>query len=319
LVFLLIFILAVVGFLFYFRQRIESPNNSDVAVEAVSGTRGEFVIADGQSASQVSHNLVSHGFIDSSWSFQLYLKFKKLTIKSGDYLLPTTLNQIQIAEILSDGSHQVKWITIKDGWRREQVAAYLSKNLNISSEEFLAKSTNLEGKLFPDTYKLSDEPTVDEAISKMTENYQAKTDGLSVTEGDLALASIIQKEAGPVADMPEIAAVFNNRIKIAMKLQSDVTSIYQKDTDNWQSVGLLNYKFWQPASGDTTKYPGPYNTYSQAGLPPTPICTPSLAAINSVLHPGTNSYLFFLYGKDGKIYFAKTQAEQTANINKYLY
>ncbi len=317
--------MAVVGFLFYFRQQIETPNNSDVAVEEISDNRGEFIIADGQSAAQISDNLVSQGFIGtnqgflgSSWSFRLYLRFKKLTIKSGDYLLPTNLNQIQIAEILSSGSHQVKWITIKDGWRREQVAAYLSKNLGISSEEFLAKSQDLEGKLFPDTYKLSDQPTVDEAISKMTENYQKKTAGISVTRNDLTLASIIQKEAGPEADMAGIAAVFNNRIKIGMKLQSDVTSIYQKDTDSWQSAGLLNYKFWQPASGDTTNYPGPYNTYTQAGLPPTPICTPSLAAINSVLHPGTNNYLFFLYGKDGKIYFAKTQAEQTANINKYL-
>jgi len=303
-------VLAVIGFLFYFRQQINSVSSNKDKVEVI--------VSDGESSLQIAQAMRESGLIKSVWSFELYLKFKKISVKSGDYLMPVNLNEAQVAEIFGAGSHQIHRITTKDGWRREQVAAYLLKNLGLSSDEFLTKTIKLEGKLFPDTYKLSDEPTVDEVIEKMTENYQAKVDGLSVTEGDLSLASIIQKEAGPVEDMSQIAAVFNNRIKIGMKLQSDVTSIYQKDTDSWQSAGLLNYKFWQPASGDTTKYPGPFNTYSQVGLPPTPICTPSLDAINAVLHPATNNYLFFLYGEDGKIYFAKTQAEHQANVNKYL-
>ena len=132
------------------------------------------------------------------------------------------------------------------------------------------------------------------------------------------MASIIQKESGPLEDMPEIAAIFKNRIKIGMKLQSDVTSIYQKDTDSWKKAGLMDYKFWQPESGVTQNYPGPFNTYSTPGLPPAPICSPSIDAINAALNPSDNNYLFFLYGEDGKIHYANTQAQQDANALKYM-
>jgi UPF0755 protein len=304
-------VLAVVGFLFYFRAQVNSRSSNQ--------QKAEVEISSGESSLQVSDAIRESGLARSAWSFELYLKFKRISVKPGDYLMPANLTEIQVANILSSGSHQVNWITIKDGWRREQVAAYLSEDLGLSSDEFLAKSQNLEGELTLDTYKLSDQPTVDEVISKMTADYQTKTAGLNVTEDDLTLASIIQKEAGPESDMPAVAAVFDNRIKIGMKLQSDVTAIYQKDSENWQSVGLFNYKFWQQlSSGDIENYPGPYNTYSVAGLPPTPICSPSMAAINSVLHPATSDYLYFIYGSDGNLYLAKTAAEQQANINKYL-
>ena len=143
LVFLLIFVLAVVGFLFYFRQQINSVSNNQDKVE--------LKISDGEGSLEIAEAMREDGLVKSAWSFELYLKFKRISAKPGDYLIPTNLTEIQLADIIGVGSHQVKWMTIKDGWRREQVAAYLEKNLGISSSDFLAKTTNLEGKLFPDT------------------------------------------------------------------------------------------------------------------------------------------------------------------------
>ncbi|MCX6810569.1 MAG: endolytic transglycosylase MltG [Candidatus Berkelbacteria bacterium] len=309
-VFLFIFIVLVFAFLFYFRQQIDKPASS-------SNTK-EIKITDGQSSAQISDNLSSKYLINSSWSFRLYLKFKKLTIKTGDYLIPANLNEVQIAEILSKGDHQVIKITIPEGWRAEQIAAYLFDKAKIDPTEFLAKVKDLDGKLFPDTYELTDKPTADEVIAKMTDDYNARTAGLDPSDNVLSIASIVEREAANDADRAVIAGVFINRQKIDMKFESDVTVQFQKDSNNYSSVGVLNYKFWRAlASGDTKTISGSYNTYLYAGIPG-PICNPGLASIKATLNPATHNYYYFIYGKDGKLYLAKTQAEQQANVNKYL-
>jgi UPF0755 protein len=310
LVFLLVFIVLIIAFLFYFRQQIQSP--------ASSASPQEIKIIEGQTTAQIADNLVAKGLINSSWSLQLYLKFKKLSIKTGDYLIPANLNEIQTAEILASGDHQVIRITIPEGWRREQIAQYLSSHANIDPEEFLAKTAKLEGKLFPDTFDLTDKPTVDEVIAKMTDDYDTRTAGLGVNDNILAIASIVEREAANDADRAAIAGVFINRQKISMKFESDVTVQFQKDSNNYPAVGGINYKFWKAlVSGDTKTIPGAYNTYQNIGIPG-PICNPGLASIKATLAPASHNYYYFIYGKDGKLYLAKNQAEQQANINKYL-
>lgn len=306
---MIIFIVVLGASFYYFKYLLDKPANNSAV---------EFIIKDSQSTGEIINGLENKGLISSRLAFTFWVRTKQPDFKAGDYIMPANIKASDLVNILVQKSHQVNWITIKDGWRREQVAAYLSKNLGLSADDFLLKTAKLEGQLYPDTYKLSDQPTIDEAIGKITSNYQNKIDGQNITADDLILASIIQKEAGPVEDMPEIAAIFKNRIKIGMKLQSDVTAIYQKDSGNWRSEGLTNYKFWQPESGVTQNYPGPYNTYSTVGLPPAPICSPSVDAINAVLNPANNNYLFFLYGEDGKIRYANTQAQQDANALKYM-
>lgn len=299
------------AFLFYFRQQIES-------VQTGNRTK-EIKIIDGQSTAEISDNLSQKGLIKSGWSFRLYLKFKKITIKAGDYLIPSNLNEIQVAEILSVGDHQVIRITIPEGWRREQIAQYLNEHAKIDPTEFLTKTKDLDGKLFPDTYDLTDKPTVDEIISKMTDDYVARTQGLNVTDGVLSLAAMVEREAAGDADRANIAGVFANRQKIGMKFESDVTVQYQKDTNNYPTAGVLNYKFWKAiVTGDTKNIAGPYNTYLYVGIPG-PICNPGLASIKAALSPATHNYYYFIYGNDDKFYMAKTQAEHQANVKKYLY
>lgn len=301
----------VIAFLFYFRQQIENPAGS-------SGDKTEIKIIEGQSSAEIADNLSSKGLINSSWSLQLYLKFKKLTVKTGDYLLPENLSEIQVAEILAKGDHQVIKITIPEGWRREQIAQYLSEQAKIDPEEFLAKTTGLKGKLFPDTYELTDQPTADEVITKMSQDYETRTAELAITDNILAIASLIEREAANDADRAAIAGVFLNRQKIGMKFESDAATQYQKDTNNYPTSGVLNFQFWQALSpGDNKKIPGPYNTYLYTGLP-APICSPGLASIEAALNSPLGDYYYFLYDTDGKLHLAKTQAEHQANVAKYL-
>ncbi len=311
LVFLLLFIVVVFAFLFYFRQQIGKPVGS-------SDHKVEVKIVAGQSSTEIANNLESKGVINSSWSFRLYLKFKKLALKTGDYLIPANSTEVQVADIFSTGSHQVIKVTIPEGWRAEQIAAYLYDKAKIDPAEFLAKTKNLDGKLFPDTYDLSDTPTADEVITKMVDDYNIRTTGLVVNDNILSIASIVEREAANDADRAAIAGVFINRQKIGMKFESDVTVEFQKDTNNYPSFGINNYRFWRALlSGETKTVVGPYNTYLYSGIPG-PICNPGLASIEATLNPTPSSYYFFIYGNDGKLHLAKTQAEQNANITKYL-
>jgi len=310
LVFLLLFIVGATAFLFYFKYLLRAPTNNITK---------EIKVEDGESKAEIALALESKGLIKSSWALLLYLKFKQINLQAGDYMIPGGLTTPQVAEILKEKSHQVIWITIPEGWRREQIAVNLNTKLGLSVEEFLEKTENLEGKLFPDTFKLSDQPTVDEVAKKMTDDYETRTKDLLLTEKQLILASIVEREAGNDVDRPLIAGVFANRMKIGMKLESNPTVEFQKDSNNYPESDIMNYKFWRVlVSGDVKNTAGPYNTYTYADLPPGPICNPGIKSIEAVQSPVEHDYMYFIYGNDGKLYLAKTQTEHLSNVNKYL-
>ncbi len=284
-----------------------------------SGKKVEVTIEKGESTKMIGAKLGEKNLIGSDLFFYLYMKFKEKTIKPGDYLLPNNLSIVKIAGILENGEHQVKKIIIPEGWRREQIAAYLADQAKINPDEFMSKTKDLEGKLFPDTYDLTDEPTADEVIKKMTDDYASRISGLSVSNDMLIIASIVEREAANDAERADIAGVFTNRLAKGMKLEADPTVQYQKDNDNYPKVGILNFKFWQKlTNGDIKNIKGPFSTYQNAGLPPAPICNPGLASIKAALTPSKHNYLYFLHGTDGKIYFAATEADHNANKAKYL-
>ena len=137
-----------------------------------------------------------------------------------------------------------------------------------------------------------------------------KKSSLSIHE-IYTLASIVQYESGKIDDMKKIAKVFYNRMKIGMPLQSSVTVCYALDinkNDNWMACEV------------NPNYDSLYNTYKYQGLPPGPIQNPGEDAINAVLNPDSNDYLYFMadvYG-DGTVYYAKTYAEHEANVNRFL-
>ncbi|TSC93305.1 MAG: UPF0755 protein [Candidatus Berkelbacteria bacterium Licking1014_85] len=197
-----------------------------------------------------------------------------------------------------------KTITIIEGWRREQIAQLLDKNNLVAYADFMENSQNLEGKLFPDTYRFFAATTADEVIKKMTDNYTKKVANLNISQDDLILASIIEREAKFDEDRPKIAGVYNNRLKINMALEADPTVQYaieiNKDKD---------FSYWQQLSAGNIQFKSAYNTYLNTGLPPNPICNPGSKSLQAAKNPEKHNYYYFLNTADGKTYYSKTKSE----------
>jgi UPF0755 protein len=133
------------------------------------------------------------------------------------------------------------------------------------------------------------------------------------------LASIVEREAADDSERADIAGVFANRLKVGMKLEADPTVQYQKDSNNYPRIGLISYIFWQKLEiGDLRGIQGPFNTYLKSGLPPTPICNPSLKSIEAAVNPSRHDYYYFLHGSDGTIHFSKNEAEHNRKKAEYL-
>ena len=218
-------------------------------------------------------------------------------------------------------------ITVIEGWGNAQIADYLQQKNLLKAQDFLSaaekfdasdypillskpKTAGLEGFLFPDTYRVAiyqnnQTAQANEIIKKMLDNFsqkftadmqqQAATQKMTVYQ-IITLASIIEKESGHAQDKTTISGVFYNRINAKMPLQSDATVAFS------QAQNLPDY-----------------NTYNNPGLPPGPICNPSLSSITAALNPVASDYFYFLTDpKTGQAVFAKTYDEHLINKQKYL-
>jgi len=172
----------------------------------------------------------------------------------------------------------------------------------------------LEGYLFPDTYRLATVMSPSEILGIMVRRFHERFDaeryrraaarGLTVNE-IVTLASIVEKESALAAERPVVAGVFFNRLRLGMPLQSDPTVIY----------GIPDF------NGDLTRAdltrPSAYNTYLNPGLPPGPIANPGLAALDAALAPSDTPYLYFVSKNDGSHVFAATLADHNRNVARY--
>jgi len=226
-----------------------------------------------------------------------------------------------------------KNITIIPGWNIKQIDAYL-KETGVSSDKkvssfmvkdysadytFLSSASpkaTLEGYLFPDTYRVYDTATADEAVRKMLNNFgnkvtdtmllDIKKSGKSLDD-IIIMASIVEKEVTSNTDMKIVAGIFWNRIKSGQALESCATLAY--------ILGKQKVQY----SYEDTRTDSPYNTYLNRGLPPGPIASPSLNAIMSAIYPTDTNYNYFLTRSDtGATVFSSTYAEHLKNKAKYL-
>lgn len=232
-----------------------------------------------------------------------------------------------------------KTLRIIEGWRNSDISNLLIKNNLSTADDFIKaqkdydlnkfsfladkpKNTDLEGYLYPDTYRVYASSTVSEIITKMLSNLDnkltpkmradIKAQGKTVNE-ILTMASIIEKEA-PISyskndnqDAKIISGIFWHRIKIGQALQSCATLAYVLGVDKEQYSQV------------DTKTESPYNTYKNPGLPPGPIANPGILAIEAAIYPIPSNYNYFLTPKDSKaIIYATTYDEHLRNKNKYL-
>lgn len=206
-------------------------------------------------------------------------------------------------------------------WNNEDYLRSIMNDYPFLTEDIFNENIRikLEGYLAPNTYNFFQETTAEEVTKKILDEslaiYQKyeneiKKSSLSIHEL-YTLASIVQYESGNIDDMKKIAEVFYNRMEIGMPLQSSVTVCYALDinkSDDWTACEV------------NPNYDSLYNTYKYQGLPPGPIQNPGEDALEAVLNPDQNNYLYFMadvYG-DGTVYYAETYEEHEANVNRYL-
>lgn len=278
-----------------------------------------FVIQKGASIREIGNSLAREGLIRDPVVFFVYIKLygQDRKIQAGDYRLSPSMNLAKIIDELNRGTLD-RWITIPEGYRAEEIADILQKN--IPSYEDLWRDTlnENEGYLFPDTYLVPRDADIAMVVSIMRNNFNSKIQELGLTINDpgitktITIASLIEREAQTIEEKPLIAGVIKNRLDIGMKLDIDATIQYalgfQKDENRWWKKGLTT---------DDLALISPYNTYRNAGLPPTPIANPGIEAIKAALNPADHNYFYYLHA-NGKIYPARTIEEHNANIKKYL-
>lgn len=287
------------------------------------------VIPDGSTFQQVAALLERERLIKSRSAFVLLGKSQSADrkIHAGEYELNAGMTPAEILSKLLSGQVVLHPITIPEGLSFSQIADLLAQQGVADREEVLRltkdksfiaslgiKAETLEGYLYPDTYKFARGVKPKEVMTVMVEHLrqvfgpdlQARAQELKMTVHEvLTLASVIEKETGSNGERSEISAVFHNRLKKRIPLQSDPTVIY----------GLPNF------DGNLRKKdlvnPSPYNTYRWVGLPPGPIANPGGQAIRAALYPSNSRALYFVSRNDGTHQFSVTLAEHNEAVEKY--
>lgn len=276
-------------------------------------------IPKGASLKEVSASLQDKNVIRNERSFLLAVKtlgYEK-DIPAGRFKLVKASTNFDIIDQLVNGIHVNKRVTILEGWTITVIAKELEEKLGMDPQAFEDACQNklllwkwgiegesVEGYLFPDTYRFSEDETPQEIIGRMVEEYKKNvTDDLRqemvdkrITETEvLILASIIEGEAIHDQERSIISGVYHNRLRMGMRLQADPTIQYIVEGAPRR---LLNKDL---------KIESPYNTYLHYGLPPGPINNPGIESIRAALNPAETDYLYFVAKGDGYHTFSKTK------------
>jgi UPF0755 protein len=321
-----LFVILIVGVVLYFSYSYNKYINS---APDDKNEKRIVEIKAGESIPNIINDLESKGVILSGKKFYFFAKLnRKLDeLKYGEYEFTTSMKPFEVLDKLIRGDIKKYKITIPEGYNIYQITDLISNELLINKEGFIIKCLSkesvtafglkgmtLEGYLFPDTYYFTKSMTTENIISKMVLNYRRnfnkhmkkRAKKLGMTEYEIVtLASIIEKETSEPSEMPTISAVFYNRLKKKMRLQSDPTVIY----------GIPNF------NGNLTKKDlntrTPYNTYKISGLPPSPISNPGLAALKAALNPEDVPYLYFVSKNNGTHHFSEDFEEHQGAVYKY--
>ena len=278
------------------------------------------VIKPGSSTAKIAQELKREGIINSPLGFRLLSRLNGVSgrLKAGNYLLAGNLNLGQVLRRLTEGSVDVVSITIPEGYNTKQIASLVERKGIGTAERFLElvaepseelralvklpEGKSLEGFLFPDTYRIGPGDSEAVLIQLMLKRFAQVAPAallgspLSYYE-TVILGSIIEKEAKLQKERPLISAVFHNRLKKGMRLQSCATVAYVLD----KKQAKLSYEDLGVESA--------YNTYLEAGLPPEPISNPGLASLKAAAEPADAPYLYFFAQGDGSHHFSRTYQE----------
>jgi peptidoglycan lytic transglycosylase G len=310
-VFTVLILLAVVvgGGLYFGRQRFDAPGplTQDKVVN----------IPRGLGIRDISDLLEHEGVINQPWVFigsVLVLKTRG-GLKHGEYKFHEHASIADVVDTIAAGKVVQHSVTIAEGLTSQQIVAHLLADDALTGP---IKEIPAEGTLLPETYKFTRGMTREQIIERMREAQQRvvaeiwehRTPDLVLKTPQqlITLASIVEKETGRADERSRVAAVFLNRLKSKMKLQSDPTIIYGL-TGGKGSLG-------HPLMKSEMERPNPYNTYMIDALPPGPIANPGRAALEAVANPARTKDLFFVADGAGHHLFSETYAEHEKNVAK---
>lgn len=290
----------------------------------------DVVIEPGMSAAQVADALVAAGVEAPALALFAWFRLsgQARALKAGSYEIALGTTPVQLLDKLVRGEQALRRLTLVEGWNIRQVlqavrgADDLIDDLPPGHDPVaLARHLGLaaahaEGRFFPDTYLYPKRSPASRVLrqaaaamdARLAQAWSQRQPGLPLRSPDelLILASIVEKETRLEADRPLVAAVFLNRLRIGMRLQTDPTVIYglgEAFDGNLRRRDLLT---------DT-----PYNTYTRAGLPPTPIALPGWASLQAVVQPAPSRALYFVARGDGSSAFSHTLEEHNRAVRRY--
>jgi UPF0755 protein len=323
-IFFVILLLILIGSIFLW-SAIYLPVNPN------SNETINFSIERGEGAKEISKALSSQKIIKYSPIFRFYAlvtgQAKKL--QAGNYEVSPSMNVAKIVSKFSKGDVIKEKIVVLEGWNMRDIAKYFQDQKICTEEEFIdltrsysnndisslkdkPKGLDIEGYLFPDTYEVAPDTSVQDIIKKILLNFDSKLS--SDLRGEIVhqkksifdivtMASLIEREVKTSEEKKIVSGILWKRINIGMPLQVDATVVYITDR--------------QPTLDDL-QIDSPYNTYKYYGLPKGPISNPGLDSIIAAIYPTKTDYLYYLSTPEGKTIFSKTFAEHAVAIKKYL-
>jgi len=266
----------------------------------------------------IATRLDREGVISDPYIFLAGVRFHRAErdLKAGEYAIPAHASMAAIMGILREGRSILHRLTIPEGLTSEQAMLLVAANPVLVGE---LPPVPAEGTILPETYSFTRGATRAELVADMRkaasdlmdELWAGRAENLPVKtrEEAIILASIVEKETGVPSERPRVAAVFTNRLRKSMRLQSDPTIIY----------GLVGGKgaLGRPIRRSELDRLTPYNTYLVDGLPPTPICNPGRASLEAVLNPPDTDELYFVADGTGGHAFSRTLKEHTERVREW--
>lgn len=306
----------------------------DRVVTPYRGFAGDEVFVElpaGSSVSAIASRLADAGVVQDALTFRLAARLsgQERRLQAGEYRFAESAAPLDVVDRIARGDVFVMPVTFREGLTiREMADVFAASGLGAAGD-FLAaaartelvadldpRADDLEGYLFPSTYTLARRTTADQLVRAMVAEFEraygrlrADADARGLNARQLVtLASIVERETGAPEERPMVAAVFLNRLRIGMPLQTDPTVIY----------AMMRAGRW---NGNITRadlqMDHPYNTYRNYGLPPGPIAAPGRASLEAVLNPADVPYLYFVSRNDGTHVFSSTLTEHNRAVDEW--
>jgi len=285
--------------------------------QARQGDDTVVTLRSGAGVSEIAGTLAEAGVIRSATAFRVAAQLTGADrgLRAGEYRIESRASLADVIETLSSGQVVRHFVTIPEGWSVAQAIDILNAEEVLTGE---VEAVPAEGSLLPDTYEVARGETRQSVLERMqaaqsaliAELWPTRAQGLpfSTPEQAVTLASIVEKETGIAAERPRVAAVFVNRLRLGMRLESDPTIIYGITQGRPLGRGLRRSEIDRHTA---------WNTYQIPGLPPTPIANPGRQAIEAVLNPPQSQDLFFVADGTGGHIFAPTYQQHLDNVARW--